>query len=399
MQQPIKAPYKIVGTLRRHDRKNTMWIKGLFEERYRSTQAFFGSTRFSKKMLNDIKQNRPGFGLEDYAFWHATWYLAQGLGDLTNNAGNEILYAWRSLKPLNAGRLTVDNPADMSKRVRRVAKFIGADSIGICKLNPDWVYSHSFDYTTGAHKEIIFDEIDEPIITENEYVIPDRVSSAIVLVTEMEFRSVATSPSPIEEASTGLGYSRMVVLASTLAEFIRALGYVAIPCGNDTALSIPLAIDSGLGQLGRNGLLITPELGPRVRLCKVLTDLPLNPDNPIDIGVTEFCSKCRKCAKNCPAQAISTQDLTSEGPTEENNPGVMKWYINPELCYEYQVTRGIPGCANCIMSCPFNKPRKWYHNLPRWVIKNIRGVDVVWVRLDGILGYGKRMPPKNWWKS
>jgi len=44
---------------------------------------------------------------------------------------------------------------------------------------------------------------------------------------------------------------------------------------NDTALSIPLAIDAGLGELGRNGLLITAEYGYCIRLCKIFTNLPL----------------------------------------------------------------------------------------------------------------------------
>ena len=40
----------------------------------------------------------------------------------------------------------------------------------------------------------------------------------------------------------------------------------------------PLAIMAGLGELSRIGILITPEFGPRVRLCKVFTDLPLQAD-------------------------------------------------------------------------------------------------------------------------
>jgi hypothetical protein len=46
-----------------------------------------------------------------------------------------------------------------------------------------------------------------------------------------------------------------------------------------------LFLGAGLGQLARLGTLITPEFGPRVRLCKVLTDLPLKPTDPIVISV------------------------------------------------------------------------------------------------------------------
>lgn len=388
-----RPPYNIVGRLQRHDQKNTMWVKGLFEQEHQPPRR--GDIR-REKMAKDIEQQRRGYGLEEYAFSHATWYLARGLQDLVDNAGGELHYSWNSQKSLEMRRLEAHDPAEMSEKIKQVAAFIGADLVGICKLDRDWVYSHSFDYTTGAHKEIVFEDLDEPLVTEERRVIPNKVNYAIVLATAMEIANINTSPSLIEHASTGMGYSRMVMLAGTLAEFVRGLGFLGIPCGNDTALSIPLAIDGGLGQLGRNGLLITPQFGSRIRLCKVLTDLPLEPDKPIDFGVTEFCSVCKKCAKSCPSQAISHGEMTSEGQVEENSSGVSKWYVNPQKCYLVQMNQG--SCSNCIRSCPFNKPRRWYHNLTRGFIDSVRPANRLWARLDDTLGYGKRMPPENWWK-
>ena len=63
-------------------------------------------------------------------------------------------------------------------------------------------------------------------------------------------------------ASTSAGYSWSGLTAVSLAEAVRFMGYVAIPCMNETAMSVPLAIDAGLGQLGRLGYLITPWFGP-----------------------------------------------------------------------------------------------------------------------------------------
>ena len=74
------------------------------------------------------------------------------------------------------------------------------------------------------------------------------------------------------------GYSRMATTASALSAFIQELGYNAIPCGNMTGLCVPMAIDAGLRELGRQGVVITPKYGPRVRLAKVITDLPLSVD-------------------------------------------------------------------------------------------------------------------------
>ena len=57
---------------------------------------------------------------------------------------------------------------------------------------------------------------------------------------------------------------------------------------------------AGLGWFGRNNLLVNPGLGSRFRLVTVLTDMPLEPDGPIDRG----CGPCRACAAACPAGAI-----------------------------------------------------------------------------------------------
>lgn len=57
---------------------------------------------------------------------------------------------------------------------------------------------------------------------------------------------------------------------------------------------------AGLGWFGRNNLLVNPELGSRFRLVTVLTDMPLEPDRPLD----RDCGSCHACAAACPARAI-----------------------------------------------------------------------------------------------
>jgi ferredoxin len=57
---------------------------------------------------------------------------------------------------------------------------------------------------------------------------------------------------------------------------------------------------AGLGWFGRNNLLVNPELGARLRLVTVLTDMPLEPDAPLG----RDCGPCHACAAACPAGAI-----------------------------------------------------------------------------------------------
>ena len=139
----------------------------------------------------------------------------------------------------------------------------------------------------------------------------------------------------------------MAFAIACLAEFIRNLGYQAISMGNDTALSIPLAIDAGLGELGRNGLLVAPEYGPCVRLCKVFTDLPLAPDGPAPFGVTETCKTCRKCAEACEVEAISSdREPSYRTVSPSNNRGIKRWAVDPDRCYTFWVENGA-CCSTC----------------------------------------------------
>ena len=63
---------------------------------------------------------------------------------------------------------------------------------------------------------------------------------------------------------------------------------------------------AGLGELGRNGMMITERFGARVHMPDpILTDMPLIADKPLDIGVEDFCKVCRKCASNCPTNSIT----------------------------------------------------------------------------------------------
>jgi reductive dehalogenase len=218
------------------------------------------------------------------------------------------------------------------------------------------------------------------------------------MAIEMDQAYMQTSPTGGAAAGTGLGYSKMAFVAGLLAEFIRELGYRAIPCGNDTALSIPIAIEAGLGELGRNGLLITEKFGPRVRLCKVFTDLPLVPDEVHFFGVDDFCRDCLVCAQDCPSQAISHGEKTTEALNRSNNPGVLKWPINAEQCYKYWIANRL-DCANCIRTCPFNKGEGRLHDLARAFVRNTPRANRLFVWLDGVLGYGRQRDPASIWEE
>ncbi|MFX0097014.1 MAG: reductive dehalogenase [Candidatus Hodarchaeota archaeon] len=281
-----------------------------------------------------LSQKKPGYDRIDFAMALSSWTVY----DYFMGA-----FSWEKLKDpqsvmaqpkLARFEIMEENIKTVTKRIKTILRASGASLVGIAPFDSRWIYTH--------------DRQNNPIR------IPEGITSVIAMAVEMDPLGLGTSPTLISNYATGIGYSKMAFLISILAEFIRNLGYGAIPSGNDTALSIPIAIDAGLGQLGRNGLLVTKEYGSRVRLCKVFTDMPLEHDEPIDFGLTEYCCRCKECAEACEVEAISFRDRPSFDITcPSNNQGILRWAVDVEKCYHFWIENG-GDCSTCITVCPFN---------------------------------------------
>lgn len=318
-----KAPYVIdYSKLHRFNSRNTILGRVEWDTSWEGYRQ-----RYKEKLPSILTEGKPGYSRIDYALAYASWILRYSLEPRFTETKKKPYGSFTGFS-IAKEKYRIDDPYSMSIHVKQAAIFLGASLVGICRLNRYWLYE--------------------------DVEIPDGFENVIVMLIEMDADAINTSPALPAHAATGLGYSKMAFLLACMGEFIRNLGYGAIECGNDTALSIPLAIDAGLGELGRNGLLITPQYGPRVRICKIITDLPLKPDKPIEFGVREFCRKCKLCAKYCEAQAISMSDEPSfEIACQSNNPGVLKWYVDVERCYLYWCRNNV-SCSTCIKVCPYN---------------------------------------------
>ncbi len=357
-------------------------------------------------MQSLVERGTGGYSLRD-------WALFQGAsGNLANtdfeiNRPNRGGNLWKPLSaklPKNVGKWG-GSASEASGMLRRVARFFGADDVGFCGLDRRWVYSHYFDEETGRDFPIRF--TDEPglegyreptQLADGTQVIPKEMQHIVVMLFEMDRDGINAAPTLIGNATTQAAYSRISFTTVMTAEFIRGLGYHAIPSANCTALNIPLTIDAGLGQLGRNAKLITPQFGPRCRIAKVITDMPLEAGEPMDFGVTEFCDSCMKCARKCPAQAIPSGERSYEPINECNNAGVLQWQVDHKKCVRYMSEVGT-NCSICIKVCPFNKGKNKIHNVSRWFIKNLRWSDPLFIWLDDALGYGNNTDTRTFWAS
>ncbi|MBM3485703.1 MAG: 4Fe-4S dicluster domain-containing protein [Alphaproteobacteria bacterium] len=100
----------------------------------------------------------------------------------------------------------------------------------------------------------------------------------------------------------------------------------------------------GFGELGKHGSLINPDLGANFRPGFITTDLPLAYDAPIAFGVQDYCLSCNLCTNNCPADAIPTEFIMTEG--------VRRWLTDIDKCYTVSRLRA-EYCHICVDVCPY----------------------------------------------
>jgi epoxyqueuosine reductase QueG len=207
---------------------------------------------------------------------------------------------------------------------------------------------------------------------------------ALAFTVEMDHAVMASAPEAPVVAESARQYVESARIAVQLASLIRDAGYPARAHidGNYRVIAPLVARDAGLGEIGRMGLLMTPGLGPRVRLGVVTTTLRLEPDPPgDDLSMLDFCLVCRKCAESCPPGAIPEGDRLPE-------EGALRWRIDSESCFRYWNVVGT-DCGKCMSVCPYSHPDNAAHNLMRWATRRSGAARRVLLRLDDLF-YGRK---------
>ncbi len=233
-----------------------------------------------------------------------------------------------------------------SELIKKISHTFGATLVGITEIKDDWVYQ---GYLRGVGK--------------TNFSKPKHWKYAIVIAIPHEWDSLFANPT---YGTSYDAYSKLNFIAGKIEVFLKNIGYSArshVPPTNYDIAMPPLAIDAGLGEQGRNGILITPELGANTRLAAVSTDMPLKPDKPIDAGIKEFCKKCKICAEECPSGSISMAD-EPEKPVR----GYVRWKINEDSCFTIWnsvATSHARGCRVCLAVCPYSRKNNWIHRFAK----------------------------------
>ncbi len=374
------AGFDIQDDFERFNQKNDVFRRSWWDERIQSekTRLFYSTYREPLKTW----RRADGFTQKDYALRNASWHVSDLFTELKENEDRREGFSDEFTLYRGVAREQVDlgTPAEAAAEIKHVAKTFGADLVGITQFDERWLYVNKFSDLSQKEKP---------------QEIPEGMTSVIVTAQSMDHDLIRTVPSALSGAATGHGYSRDAMVVLSIAQYIQNLGYRAVASMNDTSLAIPTAIQAGLGEYGRLGLLITKEFGPRVRLGKVFTDLPLAHDRPIRFGVKEFCQVCRRCSDSCPVKAIPGGVPSTELHNESNIRGVRKWSVDGEKCFGYWTEQNT-DCSICVRVCPYNKDySKWWCRMGRWLAGTPLRRLILWIDIK--LGYGKRLVPREWW--
>ena len=219
--------------------------------------------------------------------------------------------------PVNPERSEVGDPAEASRQICDMAREMGADAVGIAE------YDRRFAFTQAGEPE---------------------QTAVVVFGIAMSYDNMADI-GPRSQEEVHRVYHALDDIGVRLAHQIAAFGYSATMQPNEGDIPLPaLAWLAGLGELGKHGSLISPELGSSFRLGAVTTDMPLEAHGPADFGIDEVCAKCGVCTRFCPGDAIK--------PDKETVNGIERWHVDTPACEPW--FHKLYGCKICLMVCPLN---------------------------------------------
>lgn len=368
--------YEIVAELSRFDERDSVFARQRLVPGSPEEQAYHAAHPERVEIDRRLSTyGEPRAAQVDTAFYNAAFGSTAGLAlpDIADG-------------PVAPTRVEMD-PAEMAARIKALVCYLGSDEVRIGPLNPAWVYSHRgsppffADYRPnpphfrGPPADYAGACWGDPIERSHRY--------AISMTFAQDRDLLRTGGTPFSDLEVGRVYANSALIATQVAAYIRALGWPARAHHMrtyDVAL-VPVAIDAGLGELGRCGYLINRRLGANLRLVCVTTDLPLALDRPVDLGVQDFCTKCLKCATTCPPGAIPRGDKVVVR-------GVRKWQIDPEKCLLYW-NHLDSGCTICQTVCPWSKPFTLPHRLVAQIAVNVPPARRALVWADDLV-YGRR---------
>jgi epoxyqueuosine reductase len=118
-----------------------------------------------------------------------------------------------------------------------------------------------------------------------------------------------------------------------------------------------LAVRAGLGFIGRNHMLINPELGPEILLGELITVIELEQDKPVQLS----CAGCDRCIKACPTGALRPDGQFDARRCVSYLTIEHRGEIEKELIRKMGMR--LFGCDECVLACPYQRKAPLCRNL------------------------------------
>ncbi len=173
--------------------------------------------------------------------------------------------------------------------LKKFAKGLGISLFGVACVRPikkEFVFSDEtlkdLDYTISLGLRLS-DGILEDITSSPTKIYFHHYRQANAILDQIAFK--------VSNFIQDKGYKVLAVPASQILDWEKQTSHLSHKRIGEMA---------GIGFIGRNNLLVNPEIGARFRLVTILTNMPLEPDEELK----RTCGKCRACINTCPAGAI-----------------------------------------------------------------------------------------------
>lgn len=242
------------------------------------------------------------------------------------------------------GAFRMDESMDLKTRIKQFCFDAGADIIGFASAKR-------------------WNEINEVPIEFWPQSLWKPTNTVIVMGVGMPLPIVETTPSILHKETYDTANRTLDSLAFNLTRYLNRLGAASYFFTRDGFGSLRLLRDrpmaafnhitaaryAGLGTVGVNNCLLTPEFGPRVRFVSVFTEAVLESDDMLE---KDLCIKCEACVKCCPADALAMRKDTVKGD----------FMLNPCLDRHIELSHNkVYPCGICTKVCPIGKDRLLYN--------------------------------------
>lgn len=277
------------------------------------------------------------------------------------------------------------------------AQKIGIDKIGFTTAAPFTALKGRLEEQVQMGYASGFEEERLDLRTDPSLTLPDAKS---IIAIAIAYPARFSNPNPskpgmyrgiVSRAAWGVDYHQVLrekleQLRQYIAAWVpeaRAVPMVDTGAFSDRAV----AERAGIGWVGKNANLITPEFGSYVYLGELLTNLPFPPDAPME----NHCGDCSACLSACPTQAF-----VQPGQLNAKRCLAYLTQVKEMLPEEFMVKMGnrIYGCDTCQQVCPYNRGINSIHH------EEFRpDPELARPLLKPLLSIGKREFQERWGKT